>query len=302
MELQAIMQKLEGVLPNECIKINEPMKRHTTFKIGGPARLYVTPRTTDQLAFLLKLCKDMQIPLFIIGKGSNLLVSDEGIEGVVIELAKDFATVKVEGNLIEASSGATLCEIAEVALEHSLTGFEFAHGIPGTLGGAVTMNAGAYDGEMKQVILEATLMDEDGSLFTLDKEALALGYRKSIIQTKGYVVISAKLMLGKGEKKLIQEKMSELKARREEKQPLEYGSAGSTFKRPEGYFAGKLIMDSGLRGYQLGDAMVSDKHCGFVINRENASFQDVKKLIEHIQKTVKINFGVDLETEIKIIE
>ncbi|MDA3732153.1 UDP-N-acetylmuramate dehydrogenase [Niameybacter massiliensis] len=280
---------------------NEWMNQHTTFKIGGPADLYVVPQTEEELMHAIKVCKQEQIPYYVIGNGSNLLVTDKGYRGVIIEVYKALSDIEVKGNCITAYAGALLSRIANSAYDHSLTGFEFAHGIPGTLGGAVTMNAGAYDGEMKGVLVEATIIDENGVLKTLSLEELKLGYRTSIVGEKGYTVVKATIKLESGDQDAIKAKMKDLMQRRRDKQPLEYPSAGSTFKRPEGHFAGKLIMDSDLRGYQVGGAQVSEKHCGFVINTGGATYEDIKTLIENVQKCVKEKFNVQLETEVKVI-
>lgn len=301
MQTQQLKALLATKISESNIKENEYMSNHTTFKIGGQAELFVAPTTAEELVYAIKVCKEHQVPYYIIGNGSNLLVPDEGLEGVVIEVYKNLNTIEIENGVITAYAGALLSKIAQTALDNSLTGFEFAHGIPGTLGGAVAMNAGAYGGEMKDVLLEATVIDEEGEVQILSLEELNLGYRTSIVSQKGYTVVAAKIKLEMGEVETIKAYMKDLAGRRRDKQPLEYASAGSTFKRPEGYFAGKLIMDSGLRGYQIGGAQVSDKHCGFIINTGNATCKDVKDLIAHVQKEVKNQFGVELETEVKMI-
>ncbi len=275
------------------------LKKHTTFRIGGPADFFVLPRREEEIAEVVKICKEAQIPWYILGNGSNLLVSDRGFRGVIIQLFKNFNQVIVEGTDITAQAGAPNAVVAKHALEAQLTGFEFAAGIPGTMGGAAVMNAGAYGGEMKNIIGEVTVLDEKGQILILPKEKLEMGYRTSIIAKKGYVVLKVKLHLQRGEKKAIRDRMEELKEYRISKQPLEYPSAGSTFKRPEGYFAGKLIMDAGLRGFSIGGAQVSEKHCGFVINKGDATAADVKMLMEEIQRRVKEQFGVQLEPEVK---
>ncbi|MEG0151962.1 MAG: UDP-N-acetylmuramate dehydrogenase [Cellulosilyticaceae bacterium] len=301
METTKIMALLSAMIPKANIKENEPMKSHTSFKIGGVADVFVSPTTKLQLVDAIRICKENQVPYYIIGNGSNLLVSDKGFRGVIIEVSKNLSEMRREGNMIIAEAGALLARIAKTAESADLTGFEFAHGIPGTLGGAVTMNAGAYDGEMKNVILQAEIIDQQGQIQTFTKDQLELGYRTSIIQKKGYIVLEAVIALQPGNKEEITAKMKDLAGRRKDKQPLEYPSAGSTFKRPVGHFAGKLIMDSDLSGYEVGGAQVSEKHCGFVINKGDATFEDVMQLIEHVQKVVKERFNVELEAEVRII-
>ncbi len=301
MNKNQIAQVLLEKIPEFMIKIDEPMKNHTSFKIGGPADVYVAPSTIEQLTFALKVCKDNNIPCFIIGNGSNLLVKDGGYRGVMIHIFKNMNEIKVEGNEIYAQAGALLVKVANTSLEHSLTGFEFAHGIPGTMGGAVYMNAGAYGGEMKQVVLSADVIDKNGNLITLTNEELELGYRTSKIQTADMIIVGARIRLEKGNYDEINNKIKDLAHQRRTKQPLTVPSAGSTFKRPEGYFAGKLIMDAELRGFRIGDAGVSDKHCGFIVNLGDATSKEVIELIHHIQTTVKREFGQDLHPELRII-
>ena len=284
------------------VKENEPMKSYTTFKIGGNAQILVTAKSLNGLVAVLKTCKTQGAPCFILGRGSNLLVSDSGIHACVICFSNDFSEVKLAGeDVIFAQSGASLMKLCRFALEHSLSGLEFAYGIPGSCGGAAFMNAGAYGGEMKDVVREALVMRKDGKLLRLKREELELGYRTSVIAREGYVVLSVLLELRKGDPEEIETRMQELRTARTEKQPLEYPSAGSTFKRPEGYFAGKLIMDAGLRGYRLGGAQVSEKHCGFVINTGDATAEDVMNLIRHVQSEVSRQFGVELEMEVKTL-
>lgn len=301
MDIKEIVRLLEQKIPTKNIKIHEPMKAHTTFKIGGEADVFISPHNEQELIESIKICRAHKLPFYIIGNGSNLLVSDKGIRGVVIEIHKNLSDIQIEGKEVTAYAGTLLSSIGAAALAHTLTGFEFAHGIPGTLGGAVTMNAGAYGSEIKDVLVEATVIDEEGKLKVLTKEQLELGYRNSRIQKQHYIVVKAKLKLEQGQEKTILDTMKELTNKRKEKQPLEFPSAGSTFKRPEGYFAGKLIMDSGLRGYQIGGAKVADKHCGFVINEKDATFGDVINLIEYVQQVVKEKFDVILEPEVRIV-
>ena len=267
--------------------------------MGGPADYFVTPQIAEEVAKVIEACTQEKVPYYIVGNGSNLLVSDKGYEGVIIQIYKQMNQVKVEGAQIHAQAGALLSMIAKRALDAELTGFEFAAGIPGTLGGACVMNAGAYGGEMKDVLKSVTVLTDKGEVKTLAKEELELGYRTSVIAKKGYIVLEAVLELQKGEKEKIQAVMDDLKERRVTKQPLEYPSAGSTFKRPEGYFAGKLIQDAGLRGFQVGGAQVSEKHCGFVINKDQATASDVMNLMNQVSDKVYEEFGVRLQPEVK---
>ena len=292
-------KKLLSILKEEQVKKDEPMKSHTTFRVGGPADYFVTPQTAEEVAKVIEACTQEKVPYYIVGNGSNLLVSDKGYEGVIIQIYKQMNQVKVEGAQIHAQAGALLSMIAKRALDAELTGFEFAAGIPGTLGGACVMNAGAYGGEMKDVLKSVTVLTDKGEVKTLAKEELELGYRTSVIAKKGYIVLEAVLELQKGEKENIQAVMDDLKERRVTKQPLEYPSAGSTFKRPEGYFAGKLIQDAGLRGFQVGGAQVSEKHCGFVINKDQATASDVMNLMNQVSDKVYEMSGVRLEPEVK---
>ena len=298
---QKVIEKFWNLLGKDRVLVDEPMKRHTTFRIGGPADFFLLPSTVDEVRGILEICREEELPYFILGNGSNLLVSDKGYRGVIIQLYRNFSNISVEGNKICASSGALLSQIAAAARNASLTGFEFAGGIPGTLGGAVFMNAGAYGGELKDVLKEAVVMTEQGEILTLPVEKLDMGYRTSRIKKAGYLVLEARLVLEQGDMDKIRDITKDLTEKRVSKQPLEYPSAGSTFKRPEGYFAGKLIMDAGLRGYQVGDAQVSEKHCGFVINKGNATAADVLTLIENVREKVQEQFGVTLEPEVKFL-
>ena len=298
---QNIIEKFNNLLGQEKVKINEPMNRHTTFRIGGPADYFLLPSSPEEVKGIIEICREEAVPYFILGNGSNLLVSDEGYRGVILQLYRNYGDICVEGDEIRANAGALLSQIASAARNASLTGFEFAGGIPGTLGGAVVMNAGAYGGEMKDVLKEVTVMTGDGEIITLPAEKLEMGYRTSVVKTKGYLVLSAVLALKKGDQEAIKARMKELTEQRVSKQPLEFPSAGSTFKRPEGYFAGKLIMDAGLRGYQTGGAQVAEKHCGFVINKDNATAADVCRLMKDVQDKVKEQFGVTLEPEVKFL-
>ena len=293
--------RLIDILGSEAVLVDELMKKHTTFRIGGPADYYVLPKTIEEVKKVTALCKEAEIPYYVLGNGSNLLVSDRGYRGVIIHLYRNMNRIEVEGTRIRAQVGALLSQIAGEALRHSLTGFEFASGIPGTLGGAIVMNAGAYGGEMKDVLQEVTALSQDGEVRVLSREELDLGYRTSVIGKEGYIALEAVIALKEGDMEEIRAVMEDLKERRTTKQPLEYPSAGSTFKRPEGYFAGKLIEDTGLRGFQVGGAQVSEKHCGFVINKEQATAADILSLIEQVSDRVEAKFEVRLEPEVKRI-
>ena len=279
---------------------NEPMSAHTTFKTGGIAERLYKIKSENGLLEVIDICKKEGSSPLIIGNGSNLLVSDKGISNPVIELSTGFDEISVSGNEIYAQSGALLSKVSKIALENELKGFEFASGIPGTIGGAVYMNAGAYGGEMKDVVKSVRILD-NGEIKEIKGDDMDFGYRHSIAMEKDFIVLGVTLVLEKGDKEEISSLMNDLNSRRREKQPLEYPSAGSTFKRPEGYFAGKLIMDSGLAGKSIGGAMVSPKHCGFIVNTGNATSTDVFNLIKYVQSEVKDIYGVDLETEVKLI-
>ncbi len=282
------------------VKIREPMKRHTSFRAGGPADWYAAPETADELAAVCRACRKAGSRFYVIGNGSNLLVSDEGFRGVIISTEK-LRKLEAAGKSLKAGAGVLLSKAANEALKAGLSGLEFAAGIPGSVGGAVVMNAGAYGSEMKDVLKSVTVLDSDGNVLTLDTKDLELGYRTSIIPKKGYVVLEALFSLECGNMEEIRQKMDKLAEKRKEKQPLEYASAGSTFKRPEGYFAGKLIEDAGLRGFSLGGAAVSEKHAGFVINKDNASASDIYRLCEEVKRRVKEYSGVTLEMEVKLL-
>ena len=296
---QNFYDKLNNVIAKDSILIDEPMSRHTTFRVGGPADFFVTPKAKEEVRDVICICKEAGMPYYIIGNGSNLLVSDEGYRGVIVQIYKEMNEVKVEGDLVKAQAGALLSGIAAKALGAELSGFEFASGIPGTIGGDCVMNAGAYGGEIKDVLESVTVLTGEGKIIELGRNELELGYRTSVIAKKGYIVLGAVLKLERGDGEKIKTYMDELKEKRVTKQPLEYPSAGSTFKRPEGYFAGKLIEDAGLRGFQVGGAQVSEKHCGFVINRDHATAADIMELMRQVQIRVKENSGVDLEPEVK---
>lgn len=305
--------KAGEILSADSIKMDEPMKNHTTFQIGGPAKYYVTPTSREQLVQVVGLCRREGMPFYVVGNGSNLLVGDDGYEGVIVSVRcltsweeagehPEASRQDQEGQasvMITASAGIPLSRLAKAAAERGLAGFEFAAGIPGTLGGAVVMNAGAYGSEMKDVLCWVRVLDEDGQIRRIKAGDLQLRYRASCIPERGWVVLEAGLLLGRGRPGEIFGKMEEFARRRREKQPLEYPSAGSTFKRPRGHFAGKLIDEAGLRGFRVGDAQVSRKHCGFVVNRGNASAADVMKLCDEVIRRVKETSGVALDLEVK---
>lgn len=280
---------------------DEPMSAHTTFRIGGPADYFAMPSSAEEIRRIVSLCIEQEIPYYIIGNGSNLLVGDKGFRGVIIQIFKNMRDIRTEGETVTAQAGALLSKVAAAAYDAGLTGFEFASGIPGTLGGAVRMNAGAYGGEMSQVLKSADVLTAEGEVLTIPVEEMKMGYRTSIVSRMDYVVLGAQLVLSRGSKEDIRAKMDELKEKRVSKQPLEFGSAGSTFKRPEGYFAGKLIEDAGLRGFRIGNAQVSEKHCGFVINRGGATAAEVAELMAHIIRRVEETSGVRLQPEVKKI-
>ncbi|MCI5953016.1 MAG: UDP-N-acetylmuramate dehydrogenase [Lachnospiraceae bacterium] len=294
----AVIQALKKFVPEENICLQEPMAGHTTFRIGGPADCFLQPENEEQLIQVQRYLGKVGLPFFVLGNGSNLLVSDAGYRGVIIQVGRKMSAIEVEGCTIKAQAGATLAQVAKAALEHGLTGLEFASGIPGTVGGGVVMNAGAYDGELSQVVARVHVVNSEGEIMELDNETMEFGYRTSAIKNTSLAITEVQFELSEGDKEQIREKMEDYTSRRREKQPLEYPSAGSTFKRPKGFFAGKLIMDAGLRGYQKGGARVSDKHCGFVINTGDATAEDVRNVIREVQERVKEKFHVTLETEV----
>lgn len=296
--LKEIKEKVAGWLPEEEIKENEPMSKHTTFKVGGPAGLFLSIRSEEILAQIVRYLSEKGTSYFLLGNGSNLLVGDKGYPGVVLFLEKEFSYVTIEENKMIAGASTLLSKISSVALENGLTGLEFSAGIPGYIGGGTVMNAGAYGGELSQIITSVKVMDEKGQIKLLNKEELEFGYRTSIFKKSSYIILEVTMELKKGDKEVILGRMQEYQKARKEKQPLEYPSAGSTFKRPPNHFAGKLIMDAGFRGYKIGGAKVSEKHCGFIINEGKATATDILLLIEKIQETVKEKFGVELEPEV----
>lgn len=283
------------------ILLDEPMKNHTSFKIGGPADIMIIPKGEEEIIESIKFCRDNNIKYFIMGNGTNLLVKDSGIRGVVIKIGNGFNHIRVVDNRIICQSGALLSIVGKQALKNSLTGFEFASGIPGTVGGAITMNAGAYGGEMKDIVTKVRALDKNNNILELEKEQMDFRYRGSKVIDEGLIVLGVEFQLEEGNYSMIEEKMRDLAHQRKSKQPLELPSGGSTFKRPVGYYAGKLIDDAGLRGLRFRDAQVSEKHCGFVVNRGKATFEEVFTLINTVQKIVRDKFGVILEPEIKII-
>lgn len=292
---------LKNIVSEEDILTREYMKNHTSFKIGGSADFLVTPRTVDQIQNLIITLKKENIPVFIMGNGSNLLVSDKGIRGVVIKLSKNFSSFSISGDEVTAQSGILLSTLSKSIVNESLSGFEFASGIPGTIGGAVTMNAGAYDSEMKNIVEEVVAMDMDGNIKTFTNQEMNFRYRKSRVTDETLVVLEAKLKLEKGNIEDIKAKIDDFTVRRTTKQPLTAYSAGSTFKRPEGYFAGKLIEDAGLKGIIMRNAAVSSLHSGFVINTGDATCENILELIEFIKLTVFSKFGVMLEEEVRVV-
>ena len=293
---------LENLIDKDKIKYNEDMKKHTTIRIGGKAKCFVTPSTIEDVINVVKYAKENNIEFYIIGNGSNLVVSDDGIDGIVVRIGNGFDKVSVKDNVIEAYAGSTMPKVSQIAKKNELSGFEFACGIPGTIGGGVRMNAGAYGSEMSNIIEEITYLNEEDEVCVMKKEDACVGYRHSIFcDNKKLVVLGAKFVLEKGNLSQIEEKMSEYTKARKEKQPIEYPNAGSTFKRPTGYFVGKLVQDAGLRGYTVGGMQVSEKHTGFIVNKGNATCKDVKQIIKDIQKIVYEKFGVHLKEEIEFI-
>ncbi len=301
MDISRVYQRLIDRIPSERVLVNESMKKHTSFRIGGPADIMVLPTDPQEIRYVIQLCKELSIPFYVMGNGSNLLVRDKGIRGLVMKIASNFSDIKIEGTKVTAQAGVLLSVLSKKTVQHSLKGLEFASGIPGTLGGAVAMNAGAYGGEMKDVVTSVWAMDYSGNDRRLDYDDLKFGYRTSAIQQDKLIVIEVDMQLEEGDKQESMELIAELTRRRREKQPLSYPSAGSTFKRPVGYYAGKLIQDAGLKGLRVGDAQVSDLHAGFIINLGNATAKDVLELIQIVKEKVKSEFNVDMQPEIKII-
>ncbi|MDR2889928.1 MAG: UDP-N-acetylmuramate dehydrogenase [Lachnospiraceae bacterium] len=293
-----IREYIGTIVPPEDIFSNELLRGHTTFRVGGEAELFIKISNQDQLVKLIPFFNRLEIDYFILGNGSNVLVSDNGYQGVILQIGEHMSEVTVNGNIITAQAGVLLSKLAAIACEHGLTGMEFASGIPGTVGGGIMMNAGAYDGEMAQITQSVVIMNKAGELMELNHDTMEFGYRTSVVKNRPYIVMEVTLALTVGNKEDIKAKMEQLARQRREKQPLEYASAGSTFKRPHGHYAGKLIMDAGLRGFSIGGACVSEKHCGFVVNRGNATATDILEVIKEIQDRVYDRFDVTLEPEV----
>ena len=295
---EAVYEYIRANVPEEDILTEEPMSRHTTFRIGGEAACFIRISSEEQLRKLIPYFDNVGVEYFVLGKGSNLLVGDKGYPGVILQISDACQQIEAEENRLQVQAGAALSKVALFAMERGLEGLEFAAGIPGTVGGGVAMNAGAYGGEMKQVVESVRVLSSEGEILTLDNDTMEFGYRTSIIRNRNFTVLSVTFRLREGNREEIRARIEDFQKRRMEKQPLNYPSAGSTFKRPEGYFAGKLIMDAGLRGFQIGDARVSDKHCGFVVNVGKATARDVTDVIEEVQEKVRERFGVSLEREV----
>lgn len=299
--MDSVVEALRIKLGEGAVLTNEPMNGHTTFRTGGPADIFIMPCSIEELKDSIKILQEYEIPFMVMGNGSNLLVSDKGIRGAVIQIGGRMSNVVIDGECVHAEGGVLLAALSSKVAESSLTGLEFASGIPGTVGGAVTMNAGAYGGEMKDVLVSVEVLTKELEYKTIPLKNLELSYRHSVLPKEGYILLRATLKLLTGNSEAIKARMAELAEQRREKQPLQYPSAGSTFKRPEGYFAGKLIQDAGLKGKSIGGAQVSEKHAGFVINTGKATTQDILDLIAFCQKTVYEKFNVHLETEVKIV-
>lgn len=300
MDKDLLIERLEEYFPAARLLIDEPMAAHTTFKVGGPVDVFVSPASLEELKAALAAARAANAPWHVIGCGSNLLVSDAGLKGLCIHLGDAFADIDIEGNMLTAQAGATNEQVADAAAAASLSGYEFASGIPGSIGGAAIMNAGAYEGEFKDVAVSVRCLTLGGEVVDVPADAADWGYRHSMMSKRGYIVLSTTLCLVPYPAKKIRTKMDELKRRREEKQPLDVGSAGSTFKRPVGYYAGKLIEEAGMRGHTVGGAQVSEKHCGFVVNFNRASAAEVRTVIEDVQKAVLADSGVTLEPELRM--
>lgn len=296
-----VIETLKRFVPEENIHLQEPMALHTTFRVGGDADCLIELEEEEQARQVYRYLNMVEVPFFVLGNGSNTLVKDEGYSGVMLRIGKKFSAIEVEGTCMRVQAGALLSQVSKTAMEHGLSGLEFASGIPGTVGGGVIMNAGAYGGEMSQVVTDVTVVNKEGELLLLDNETMEFGYRYSSIRNQPFLVTQVSFKLQQANPLEIQARMEELTVKRRQKQPLEYPSAGSTFKRPDGYFAGELIMNAGLRGFQIGGARVADKHCGFIVNMGNATAADVLDVIEEVQERVKERFGVELQTEIVIV-
>ncbi len=301
MNIDKAYKRLVEYIPSGQILVKEPMKNHTSFRIGGPADIMVLPGNDQEIIYTLKICNELSIPIFVMGNGSNLLVRDKGIRAVVLKISENYSDVKIDGTSINAQSGVLISTLSKMAVKNSLRGLEFASGIPGTLGGAVTMNAGAYGGEMKDVVVSVVAMDILGNYHRLELEDMDFGYRRSYIQNNELIVLEVNMELKYGDQQASLDLIGELARRRREKQPLSYPSAGSTFKRPVGYYAGKLIQDSGLKGLRIGDAQISELHAGFIINLGNATAENVIELIGKVQDIIFDKYGVEMVPEVRII-
>lgn len=299
--MTSMYEYIESFIPGEQILFHEPMSKHTTFRVGGEAACMIYVQTEEEIRKLVTYLNQIEEDYFMLGNGSNILVGDKGYRGIIIKFGRQMEEIQVDGERMTIKAGALLPKVAVTAKEHGLTGLEFAAGIPGSIGGAIVMNAGAYDGEMKQIVESVRIIDRNGEILTLDNDAMEFGYRTSVVKDRPYIVLEVVLRLQPGDKEAIGARMEELAALRKSKQPLEYPSAGSTFKRPEGYYAGKLIMDAGMRGYRIGGAQVSDKHCGFIVNVNKATASDIKEVIEEVQERVKKRFHVSLEPEVILL-
>lgn len=300
MNTSELKEKLQAIIPPSRLKVDEPMASHTTFGIGGPVDCLISIASVEELICVLDACRETNASWHIIGCGSDLLVADEGLDGVCICFGKDFSQIEIDGSILKAQAGATNEQVAAAAQKAGLSGYEFASGIPGSIGGAAIMNAGAYDGEFADVCFEVNCLTPAGQIVTVQAQEADWRYRHSMMSDEGYIILDATLQLVPWDKDQIQERMDELAERRADKQPLEFGSAGSTFKRPLGYFAGKLIDDAGMRGYRHGGAQVSTKHCGFVVNTGNATAADVRQVIQDVQDAVFADSGVMLEPEVRM--
>jgi UDP-N-acetylmuramate dehydrogenase len=300
MDLIKLYDKLSNYISLDRIKKNELMKNHTSFKIGGPVDILVLPRDAQEIKEVINICKQELVPFVVIGNGTNLLVTDKGIRGVAIKLSQNFNDILVNGYTLKCKAGVSLSAASNVALDNSLSGLEFANGIPGSIGGATVMNAGAYDGQMSDIVKKVKVLNYSGDIYDLYHDDLEYSYRYSVLQNREEILLEVEMELKPGNYSVIKKKMDKYLSLRKEKQPLNLPSAGSTFKRPPGNYAGYLIEKAGLKGYRIGDAMVSNLHAGFIVNMGNATSKDVIELITHIQKTVKERFGINLEPEIKI--
>lgn len=295
-----ILEEIQKIVSKDKIFTNEPMSKHTSFKIGGPAEIFVKINNVEELKLIIKISKQAEVPITVVGNGSNLLVSDDGIRGIVLKIEFDKIEIEESGKL-KVGSGVKLAFLAQKCLKEKLEGFEFASGIPGTIGGAIRMNAGAHGSEMKDIVKKITCMTRDGKIQVISNEEAKFEYRNSIFSQNDYIILEAEIQLRKGNPEEIRSKMDEYATYRKEKQPIEYPNAGSTFKRGNDFITAKLIDECGLKGYQIGGAQVSEKHAGFIINKENATAEDVKQLMKYVEEQVYNKFGKKIEPEIEII-